>query len=40
MFETSCGLVQDKPNTFGSFPESNHASSAIKFVNDSFSESK
>ena len=33
IFETSCGLVQDKPNTFGSFPESNHASSAIQFVN-------
>jgi hypothetical protein len=23
IFETSCGLVQDKPNTFGSFPEGN-----------------
>ena len=34
IFETSCGLVQDKPNTFGSFSESNHASSAIQFVND------
>ena len=34
IFETSCGLVKDKPNTFGSFPESNHASSAIQFVND------
>ena len=34
IFDTSCGLVQDKPNTFGSFPESNHASSAIQFVND------
>jgi hypothetical protein len=30
-------LVQDKPNTFGSFPESNHASSAIQFVNDCLS---
>jgi hypothetical protein len=30
IFETACGLVQDKPNTFGSFPESNHASSAIQ----------
>ena len=37
IFETSCGLVQDKPNTFGSFPESNHASSAIQFVNDCLS---
>jgi len=36
-FETSCGLVQDKPNTFGSFPESNHASSAVQFVNDCLS---
>jgi hypothetical protein len=27
-------LVQDKPNTFGSFPESNHASSALQFVNN------
>jgi hypothetical protein len=35
--KTSCGLVQDKPNTFGSFPESNHASSAIQFVNDCLS---
>jgi hypothetical protein len=30
-------LVKDKPNTFGSFPESNHASSAIQFVNDCLS---
>jgi hypothetical protein len=30
-------LVQDKPNTFGSFPESNHASSAIQFVSDCLS---
>jgi hypothetical protein len=30
-------LVQDKPNTFGSFPESKHASSAIQFVNDCLS---
>jgi hypothetical protein len=37
IFETSCGLVQDKPNTFGSFPESNHVSSAIQFVNDCLS---
>ena len=37
IFEISCGLVQDKPNTFGSFPESNHASSAIQFVNDCLS---
>ena len=37
IFETSCGLVQDKPNTFGSFPESNHASYAIQFVNDCLS---
>ena len=37
IFETSCGLVQDKPNTFGSFPEYNHASSAIQFLNDCFS---
>ena len=37
IFETSWGLVQDKPNTFGSFPESNHASSAIQFVNDCLS---
>jgi hypothetical protein len=37
IFETSCGLVQDKPNTFGSFTESNHASSAIQFVNDCLS---
>ena len=37
IFETSCGLVQDKPNTFGSFPESNHASSALQFVNDCLS---
>jgi hypothetical protein len=37
IFETSCGLVQDKPNTFDSFPESNHASSAIQFVNDCLS---
>jgi hypothetical protein len=35
--KTCCGLVQDKPNTFGSFPESNHASSAIQFVNDCLS---
>jgi hypothetical protein len=33
-FETSCGLVQEKPNTFGSFPESNHASSALQLVNN------
>ena len=33
IFETSCGLVQDEPSTFGSFPESNHASSALQFVN-------
>jgi hypothetical protein len=37
IFETSCGLVQDKLNTFGSFPEYNHASSAIQFVNDCLS---
>jgi hypothetical protein len=37
IFETSCGLVQDKPNTFGSFPEYNHASSAIQFLNDCLS---
>ena len=37
IFETSCDLVQDKPNTFGSFPESNHAFSAIQFVNDCLS---
>jgi hypothetical protein len=37
IFETSCGLVQDKPNTFCSFPESKHASSAIQFVNDCLS---
>jgi hypothetical protein len=36
-FETSCGLVQEKPNTFGSFPESNHASSALQLVNNSLS---
>ena len=36
-FETSCGLVQDKPITFGSFPESNHASSALQFVNNCLS---
>ena len=36
-FETSCGLVQDKPNTFGSFPESNHASSALQLVNNCLS---
>jgi hypothetical protein len=35
--ETSCGLVKDKPNTFGSFPESNHASSALQFVNNCLS---
>jgi hypothetical protein len=34
-FETSCGLVQEKPNTFGSFPESNHASSALQLMNNS-----
>jgi hypothetical protein len=27
----------DKPNTFGSFPESNHASSALQFVNNCLS---
>jgi hypothetical protein len=37
IFETSCGLVQDKLNTFDSFPESNHASSAIQFLNDCLS---
>ena len=37
IFETSCGLVQEKPNTFGSFPESNHASSALQFVNNCLS---
>jgi hypothetical protein len=37
IFETSCGLVQDKPNTFGSSPESNHASSALQFVNNCLS---
>jgi hypothetical protein len=36
-FETSCGLVQEKPNTFGFFPESNHASSAPQFVNNCLS---
>jgi hypothetical protein len=34
---TSCGLVQEKPNTFGSFPESNHASSALQLVNNALS---
>ena len=37
IFETSCGLVQDKPNTFCFFPESNHASSALQFVNNCLS---
>jgi hypothetical protein len=30
-------LGQEKPNTFGSFPESNHASSALQFVNNCLS---
>ena len=34
-FETSCGLVQEQPSNYKSFPESNHTVAAIQFVNDS-----